>query len=109
MSNADRIVGDLRTLCDMDEGVLSPRIYTDPDIHQLELERVFSRAWVLLCPDQQIPKAGDFFNTYVGADRVLVVRQKDGSIKALLNQCRHRGNELVRPDSGNAKVFACSY
>ena len=109
MSSADRVAGDLRKLCDMDEGVLSPRIYTDPDIHQLELERVFSRAWVLLCPEQQIPSRGDFFNTYVGADRVLVARQKDGSIKALLNQCRHRGNELVRPDSGNAKMFTCSY
>jgi phenylpropionate dioxygenase-like ring-hydroxylating dioxygenase large terminal subunit len=109
MSNADHIARELPQLCDMDEGVLSPRIYADPDIHRLELERVFGRAWVLLCPEQQIPRPGDFFNTYVGADRVLVVRQKDGSVKALLNQCRHRGNELVRPDSGNGKMFVCSY
>ncbi len=100
---------DPRTLCDMDSGVLSPRIYIDEDIYRLELERIFGRAWVLLCPQQQIPKPGDFFNTYVGADRVIVVRQKDGSIKGLLNQCRHRGNELARPDSGNAKMFTCSY
>jgi biphenyl 2,3-dioxygenase subunit alpha len=100
---------ELRTLCDMDAGVLSPRIFADQDIYRLELDRIFGRAWVLLCPEQEIPNPGDFFNTYVGADRVIVVRQKDGSIKGLLNQCRHRGNELARPDSGNAKMFTCSY
>ncbi|MGB8389843.1 aromatic ring-hydroxylating oxygenase subunit alpha, partial [Mycobacterium sp.] len=100
---------DLRKLCDMDEGVLHPQIFTDERIYRLELDRIFGRAWMLLCPEQQIPNPGDYFNTYVGADRVIVVRQQDGSIKGLLNQCRHRGNELVRHDSGNAKMFTCSY
>jgi phenylpropionate dioxygenase-like ring-hydroxylating dioxygenase large terminal subunit len=109
MRDAELRPDDLRKLCDMDEGVLSPEIFVDEAIYRLELERIFGRAWVLLCPEQQIPEAGDFFNTYVGADRVIVVRQKDGSIKGLLNQCRHRGNELARPDSGNTKMFTCSY
>ena len=100
---------DISELCDMDAGVLSPRIYTDEGVYRLELERIFGRAWVLLCPEQQIPNPGDYFNTYVGADRVIVVRQKDGSVKGLLNQCRHRGNELVRADSGTTKMFTCSY
>jgi phenylpropionate dioxygenase-like ring-hydroxylating dioxygenase large terminal subunit len=109
MRHAEPTPEDLRELCDMDEGVLDPRIYADEDVYRLELERIFGRAWVMLCPELQIPRPGDFFNTYVGADRVVVVRQRDGSIKALLNQCRHRGNELVRPDSGNESMFVCSY
>jgi phenylpropionate dioxygenase-like ring-hydroxylating dioxygenase large terminal subunit len=109
MRDADRRSVDIRALCDMDEGVLSPQIFSDEAIYQLELERIFARSWMLLCPELQIPKPGDFFTTYVGADRVIVVRQRDGSIKGLLNQCRHRGNELVRPDSGNARMFTCSY
>jgi phenylpropionate dioxygenase-like ring-hydroxylating dioxygenase large terminal subunit len=100
---------ELREMCNMDVGLLSPRVFSDERIYQLELERIFGRAWVLLCPETQIPQPGDYFNTYVGADRVIVVRQKDGSIKALLNQCRHRGNELVRSDSGNTKSITCSY
>ena len=71
---------EIRELCDMVEGVLSPRIYVDEDIHRAELERIFARSWVLLCPEQQIPQPGDWFTTYVGADRVLVVRQRDGSV-----------------------------
>ncbi len=106
---SDMRFGDVRSLCDMNEGVLSPLVFTDEAIYQLELDRIFGRAWVLLCPAGQIPAPGDFFNTYVGADRVIVVRQKDGSVKALLNQCRHRGNELIRQDSGNVKAITCTY
>ena len=42
-------------------------------------------------------------------DPVLVVRQADGSIRAFLNQCRHRGMRLCRADQGNARAFTCSY
>ena len=63
-------VDEIRSLCDMDAGILSPRVYSDEQIYQLELERIFGRAWMLLCPEAQIPEPGDYFNTYVGADRV---------------------------------------
>jgi 3-phenylpropionate/trans-cinnamate dioxygenase alpha subunit len=45
----------------------------------------------------------------MGEDPVLVVRQSDGSVIALLNQCRHRGAALCRSDEGNLKVFTCTY
>jgi phenylpropionate dioxygenase-like ring-hydroxylating dioxygenase large terminal subunit len=38
-----------------------------------------------------------------------VVRQKDGSVRVLLNQCRHRGMKLCRTDAGRARGFICSY
>jgi phenylpropionate dioxygenase-like ring-hydroxylating dioxygenase large terminal subunit len=40
---------------------------------------------------------------------VLVVRQKDGSIKAMLNTCAHRGNAVCRAEEGNARRFLCTY
>src|SRR5438132_13955344 len=51
----------------------------------------------------------DFFHTYMGEDPVILTRDGEGRLHALLNMCRHRGNRVVRCDDGNAKRFMCSY
>ena len=99
----------LSTLYDEDIGTLDPSVYVDDELYRLELKRVFGRSWLFLAHECQIPKAGDFVTTYMGEDPVIVSRQKDGTIKAFLNACRHRGMKLCRSDAGNARTFTCSY
>jgi 3-phenylpropionate/trans-cinnamate dioxygenase alpha subunit len=99
----------LRSLIDLDEGKISPQIFIDEDIYRLELENVFGRSWLFLAHDSMIPNAHDFFSTYMGSDPVMVARQPDGSVKAFLNVCRHRGMRVCRAEGGNAKSFMCTY
>ncbi|NMH97358.1 aromatic ring-hydroxylating oxygenase subunit alpha [Pseudonocardia acidicola] len=107
--NGPVATGTIGSLARPEEGLIDRRIFSDEGIYQQELERIFARCWLFLCHDSQIPKPGDFFSTNMGEDPVLVVRQKDGSVVAFLNSCRHRGMKVCRADMGNTKGFACTY
>jgi 3-phenylpropionate/trans-cinnamate dioxygenase alpha subunit len=96
-------------LVSLERGEVDRRIFSDPDIFDAEMELIFGRAWHFLCHESQIPKVGDFFETPVGLDNVLTVRQKDGSLRGLLNTCTHRGNAVCRAEEGNTKAFMCTY
>jgi 3-phenylpropionate/trans-cinnamate dioxygenase alpha subunit len=96
-------------LVSLERGEVDRRIYSDDEIFELEMERIFARAWLFLCHETQIPEPGDFFQSVMGRDNVLVVRQKDGTVRAHLNTCAHRGNAVCRAEEGNAKSFLCTY
>jgi 3-phenylpropionate/trans-cinnamate dioxygenase subunit alpha len=99
----------LHSLVNWEQGRISPQIFIDRDIYQLEMERIFGRTWLFLAHDSMIPNPHDFFATYMGGDPVLVIRQADGGVKAFLNVCRHRGMKVCRAEEGNTKSFMCSY
>ena len=90
-------------------GAVHHSVYSDPALFELEMDRLFGRAWLLLCHDSQIPRAGDWITTRMGRESVIVVRQLDGSARALFNRCTHRGAQLCHEPKGNAKRFVCPY
>lgn len=92
-----------------DGGLVSRHVFADPDLHEQELRQLFGRSWLFLAHDTQIPKPGDYLTTFMGEDSVLVMRQQDGSVKAFLNACSHRGPLLCLAEEGNAKTFTCHY
>jgi phenylpropionate dioxygenase-like ring-hydroxylating dioxygenase large terminal subunit len=100
---------ELAGLVDSERGLLSRRIFIEPEIYEAELRQVFARCWLFLCHDSQVSRPGDFLTTSMGEDPVLVVRDSEGEVHAFLNVCRHRGNRLCRADAGNAASFTCAY
>ena len=96
-------------LVDTDRGMISRRIFIEPEIYAAESQQIFARCWLFLCHDSQIPRPGDFLTTTMGEDPVLAVRDSAGTVGAFLNICRHRGNRLCRADDGNASSFICAY
>ena len=88
---------------------MKARAYTDPEIFDLEMDRIFRCAWIFIGHDSQVPNSGDFKRTRMGADEILLVRQIDGSLRALSNNCTHRGTRLCAVADGNVKSFVCPY
>jgi choline monooxygenase len=97
-----------RLRADLDRGFSLPASwYTDPDIVELERDRIFRRAWQYIGRAEQLASPGDFLTGSAGEIPIVVVRGGDG-LKAFVNVCRHRRHEVVS-GAGNKKVLQCPY
>jgi choline monooxygenase len=85
-----------------------PAIYSDDEIHTLELERIFKSDWV--CPGlaADIPNVGDYLTWNVAGQPIYVIRCKDGIIRAYANVCLHRMMTLLQ-GKGCAHRITCPY
>ncbi|MCZ6809063.1 MAG: aromatic ring-hydroxylating dioxygenase subunit alpha [Proteobacteria bacterium] len=88
---------------------LDQRFYTDPEIYQLELDRIVTRNWILAGHASQIPDAGDYLVFSLTNESAIIVRGKDGKIRAFANICRHRGSLVCLENRGNKRKFECPY
>jgi choline monooxygenase len=82
--------------------------YSDPAVHRLEQERIFRRLWQYVGHTAQVPEPGSFMARHAGGIPVLVVRGRDGELRAFLNVCRHRGSLLAEGEGTRASI-QCPY
>ena len=93
------------------EGVfrVSRRVFTDPDVFELEMRYIFEGGWVFLGLESQLPNPHDFLTTTIGRKPVVVMRDQDGRLHCFLNSCRHKGAIVCRLVQGNRKLHVCPY
>ena len=85
-------------------------VYINPEIFQLEMERLWARTWIYVGHTSQVPAPGDFITCDIARVPVLMIRQPDGSVRVLRNRCAHKGAKIVADWSGNAGRFLrCPY
>jgi phenylpropionate dioxygenase-like ring-hydroxylating dioxygenase large terminal subunit len=70
--------------------------YYDRGFYELEKKHLWPHAWLMAARCEEIPKPGDFTEFEIAGSSILLIRQRDGSVKALHNACRHRATELLK-------------
>jgi choline monooxygenase len=83
--------------------------YTEPAWLELEHDRIFERSWQYVGWLGKLGSPGSFLTTTVGRIPVVVARDHDGDVHALVNVCRHRGSVVVPEACGSRKTFQCRY
>src|SRR5919107_2630811 len=83
--------------------------YTDPDVFQIDLERIWYKSWLFAVAGCELPKGGSYVTYRVGLYSVIIVRGNDGVVRAFHNSCRHRGSALCRTAKGTNPKIVCPY
>lgn len=100
----------LRKIRNRREGYsLDQAFYIDQDYYKLDLETVWYRDWLFVGHDCEIPRAGNFFTLQVGDYPVVITRDRQGTIRALHNSCRHRGSRVCSQHKGVSAKLVCPY
>jgi phenylpropionate dioxygenase-like ring-hydroxylating dioxygenase large terminal subunit len=84
-------------------------VYNHSEMTRLELERILLPSWQIVCHINSILNAGDYQTFDLGAESVMVLRDRDGSIRGFHNVCRHRGARLLDGSGNGRAAITCPY
>ena len=96
------------------EGLVQPtrlhkNLYTDPEIFDLEMERIWGRSWIYIGHESQVPEPGSYMTLNYGKMPVVMVRDKNNDVHVLHNRCGHKGTKVVDTRCGKISGFRCCY
>ncbi|WP_322062680.1 aromatic ring-hydroxylating dioxygenase subunit alpha [Paraburkholderia sp. J63] len=111
MNHPNELSAHLTESAGLNTEAMPVSLYTDPAQYEIERERIFRRAWLMVGRIERIPNRGDFFVKEVAVLKasVIIAHSEDGKIRAFHNVCAHRANIVEHRPSGNAKRFVCRY
>lgn len=85
------------------------RVYADPAVFELEMERIFGTTWVYVAHESEVAEPGDYKLSRVGRQPVIVARDEDGGLHVMFNRCAHRAASVCQERRGSAQFFRCVY
>jgi phenylpropionate dioxygenase-like ring-hydroxylating dioxygenase large terminal subunit len=85
-------------------------VYRDAGLFDLEMQRLWRRAWVYVGHSSQVPNAGDYYTTEIARQPVIMLRGSEGEVRVLMNRCAHKGAKLLSAVEGHCPgVLRCPY
>ena len=100
----------LKLIRDRREGFSLDRpFYLDPDFFRVDMDLIWYRDWLFVGHDCEVAKPGSYFTVQVGDYPVVIVRDREGKIRAFHNSCRHRGSRVCTSEKGTSARLVCPY
>lgn len=88
---------------------VQPTLYTDEQIYQEEMEKIFNQTWVWVAHESEVPNKGSFKTARLGRHSVIVSRDRKMQLHVFVNRCRHRGAAVCEKKKGTARSHVCPY
>jgi glycine betaine catabolism A len=83
--------------------------YTNPEDYRLDLDMIWYRDWLFVGHDCEVLNPGNYLTVQVGEYPIVVVRDREGGVRAFHNSCRHRGSRICSAEHGNSPRLVCPY
>ena len=88
---------------------LPQALYVGDAAFEFDTQVLLKSVWLYACTVAHIKRPGDYFLFELTTNSVIIVRDKDGAVRAFYNSCRHRGARLCEAQSGSARKIICPY
>jgi Rieske 2Fe-2S family protein len=89
---------------------LGGQYYSSESVFAAEQSEIFETMWFCAARCADLANPGQLKKVQVGSESVLVVRGRDGILRAFLNVCRHRGAQLcTEPEGQVRRNIRCPY
>ena len=87
---------------------LPPALYTSEEVLEFERDAIYAREWLCVGRAERIPEPGDWFTVTIAHEPIIVVRDKEGDVRAMSAVCQHRAMQVCEGE-GNTTTFKCPY
>ena len=83
-------------------------MYTSANVFNLEKECIFGKAWYYVGNTSQLQCSGSYFTVEIAEQPLVILRNREGTLRAFFNICSHRGGPLAL-GSGQSNSLVCMY
>ena len=87
---------------------LQAEAYTSAEWYRAEQNAVFSQSWQWVCHVEKVREPGSFTTAMIAGHSIAIVRDRDGTLRAFYNVCKHRAHELLQGE-GTLNHIMCPY
>ena len=104
-------VDELRAACDVPFArarAMPKSVYASPEFADLEARTIFARDWICAGRASALPNPGDYLTMVLAGEPIVVLRDQQGTLRAMSNVCRHRMSVLLE-GRGNTRTIVCPY